>query len=118
MNLKAIRAVLEALSGKCKEDMAGKFSSPDEKMDEALMAAKDPEEMEEDEVGDGSGLSLDELAKEEVAEEDDEPSGDPVADGLKQFFKSRKPAPTKPGTAIMIAVDKKKPVGKPFAKKA
>lgn len=106
MKLEALKAVLEALSGKCKEDMADRFSSPEDKMDSAMAEAKsdgsDPDQldMEEDE-----DLPVDALAKEEVEEDDEE--SDPVKAGIKQFFKSKKPEPSKPGTAIMIALDKK-----------
>jgi len=104
MNMQALKAVLEALAGKCQDDMADKFSSPEEKMEDAMVDVKGEEDEEETseplaEPGAEAGL-------EEVEEKD------PVKAALKLFMKPKPPGATKPGTAIMIALDKKKTMKK------
>ncbi len=107
MKLEALKAVLEALSGKCKEDMADKFSSPEEKMEEAVASAEGDSDPDQLDMGEDEELPVDELAQKTLDQDDEEEEKDPVKAGLKQFFKSKKPEASKPGTAIMIAVDKK-----------
>ena len=100
MNMQAFKAVLEALAGKCQDDMADKFSSPEEKMEDAMVDVKGEEDEEEtSEPGAEAGL-------EDVEEKD------PVKAALKLFMKPKPPGATKPGTAIMIALDKKKTMKK------
>lgn len=107
MNLEALKAVLKALSGKCQDDMVDRFSSPEEKMESALADASEGDEEGEDDELENIDPSEDDpqVAAEEALEEEDE---DPVKADLKNFFRSKKPEPPRPGTAVMIAVDKKK----------
>lgn len=100
MNLAAIKAVLEHLSGKCQDDMADKVDRPEDKLAEALEEASGNDDG--DAEGDEPIVGHPELA---AAMEEEDP--DKVS--LRNFMKPKRPGPTKPGTAVMIALESKKP---------
>lgn len=107
MNMKAIAAVLEALSGKAQDDMADKISSPEEKLEDAIQSAEGKPGMSEDDEDEDFEAD----APDEMESDEDDPEA-PLRNKLKEFMKPKFSATKKPGTAVMIAVDKKVPVGK------
>lgn len=109
MNMNAIKAVLEALRGKCYDDMADEKSDPEEKIADAMSEAKGMGDAEEDE--DDMGFDPEEEKLAEAADEELEPDEDDPEAKLHQFFKPKKPRPTSPGTAVMIALENKRPPG-------
>lgn len=117
MNIDALKAVLQALSGKCYDDMADEKSEPEDKMASAM---EDTQDMGDDmaDEDDPMGMDPEETMLADKADADEaspidsgmEDEEDPDKAALRQFFKPKKPAPSRPGTAVMIAIDKKKPI--------
>ncbi len=95
MNPQAMAAVLRALQKNCLDDMADDKSSPHEKMADAMSDAHDEEG--EDPLEEASETPEEELA--EDGDEEDEKTK------LRNFFKTPKASPQRPGTAIMLEVD-------------
>lgn len=112
MKREALLAILEALSGKCQDDMHDKFSAPGDKVESAMAEAKsEGESMAEEMDEEGSDVMSED--KPEVAAmveaEDEDADPNDIKAMLAKFMKPKAPGPTKPGTAIMIATEKKKP---------
>ncbi len=100
MNPKAMEAVLRALQKNCLDDMADDKSSPHEKMAEAL------EDTGEDYAEDDDEDTESEAEK--MAEEKADPGDEQEEDEhtkLRNFFKTPKGVPPRPGTAVMLSIE-------------
>lgn len=107
MNIRALEKVLELLSGNCQDDMADKFSSPEEKLEEAVAESKPGLDDEED-MGEGTDeMSVGDVVAEENAEEDEHDPNN-IKAVIEKFMRQGKPPARKPGTLTIIAEDRKK----------
>lgn len=111
MKHQALLAVLDALSGKCHEDMADSLSRPKEKMSDAIKMAK----TDEDEDYEDEDAALDSEGEGKLAGMDDEEEEDEDPKDLKSAFRdflNPKSKDPEPGTAYRIVVDDHMPMKK------
>lgn len=102
MNMGAVSELLKALQKNCYDDMADEKSSPEEKMAAAVEDTSD--DLTDLDVDDDEDMA--DMGDDMKAEPDEE---DPIRSTLKEFMRNKPPIPPRPGTAVMIAMDEKKP---------
>lgn len=105
-NADALKAVLKALQKNCYDDMADEESKPEEKMAEAVEDVGN----DEDDMAESSEYE-DMEEKDKMAGEEDAEEEDPIRSALKDFMKTKAGPAPRPGTAVMISMEKS-PMGK------